>query len=72
MRYLSSGGIPASKPKAKTTFLDADDDRSEALSVHELVSLLMLYLVAPSLLLSLYYQDGILYLTNIPDSRIEW
>ena len=43
VRYLSNGGLPAPKPKAKTTFLDADDDRSEALSVHELVSLLMLY-----------------------------
>ncbi|KAL5249404.1 hypothetical protein ACHWQZ_G018302 [Mnemiopsis leidyi] len=36
VRSLSNGGMPALKPKSKTTFLDADDDKSEALSVHEL------------------------------------
>merc|ERR1712159_413754 len=33
---LSNGITPTNKPKSKTNFLDPDDDRSEALSVHEL------------------------------------
>ena len=36
---LTNGITPSYKPKSKTNFLDPDDDRSEALSVHELVSI---------------------------------
>ena len=38
VRSLSKGISPAAKTKSKTNFLDADDDISEVLSVHELVS----------------------------------